>query len=363
MVFLSHWHLWCSFAAVGPAQNFVQAFLQNCHETLIFTTWPTGGHHPAVLAFFILSGFCIHYPAEWRRMHGNRTLPAGDYYRRRFLRIMPVYWVASLLGLLLVGLELGWPSGNPLLQFHAQAPLAHIVVRFLGIAGFYPEEIFVGNYILNTIAAEIVMYAAYPVFHRLAMDRRWGTLGLAFLLMHAFAIVLLRLGFSPYWAFNSLFMLGLFWFAGALAAHGFVALRWRLSGRWVLLAWAVFLLVKGVPHFYGLNLIKQAVWGLVCVAGLLWVLTFEEKHGTWRRQGIVRALCYGGAISYSLYAVHTPVMLITTWFLVRVAGCESYFVQLPLNLLTAVGATLACYYLVERRFYRPQITAAPRAGA
>ncbi|MDI1337487.1 MAG: acyltransferase [Lacunisphaera sp.] len=362
VVFLSHWHLWCAFAPVGAGQNFIHAFLQNCHEWLIFTTWPTGGHHPAVLAFFVLSGFCIHYPAEWRLAHGNRTLPAGDYYRRRFLRIMPVYWVASLLGLLLVGLEWWWPTGNALLQFHAQAPLPHIVVRFLAIAGFYPEEIFVGNYILNTIAAEIVMYAAYPFFHRLAMDGRWRALGLGFVLMHAFAIGLLRLGFSPYWAFNSLFMLGLFWFAGALAAHGFVARRWRLAGWWVLIAWIGFLLVKAVTPFYGLNLIKQAMWGLVCVVALLWVLTFEERHGTWRRQQIVGTLCYGGTISYSLYAVHTPVMLITTWFLLRVAGCENYLVQLAVTLLAAAGATVACYYLVEHRFYRPRIMSAPPAA-
>lgn len=97
VVFLSHWHLWCGFAPVGAGQNFIHAFLQNCHEWLIFSTWPTGGHHPAVLAFFVLSGFCIHYPAEWRLAHGNPHFSAGDYYWRRFLRIMPVYWVASLL--------------------------------------------------------------------------------------------------------------------------------------------------------------------------------------------------------------------------------------------------------------------------
>ncbi len=362
MVFLSHWHLWCAFAPVGAVQEFVHDFLQNCYEWLVVTTWPTGGHHPAVLAFFILSGFCIHYPAEWRLAHGNRNLPVGDYYWRRFVRIMPVYWIASLLGLLLVGLEIAWPSGNALLHFHAQAPLSHIAVRFLAIAGAYPQEIFVGNYILNTIAAEIMMYAAYPLFHRLAMHGRWRTLGAVFILMHAFAIVLLLLGFSPYWAFNSFFMLGLFWFAGALIAHGFVACRWRVPGGWVLLAWLVFLLAKSVPHFYGLNLIKQALWGLTCTVALLWVLGFEERHGTWRRRQIVQSLCFGGSISYSLYAVHTPVMLISTWFLLRILGCENYFIQLSVTLLASVGATLACYYLIERRFYRPRIAPAAPPG-
>jgi peptidoglycan/LPS O-acetylase OafA/YrhL len=360
VVFLSHWHLWSNFVPQGVAQRFTHAFLENGHEWLTVLTWPTGGHHPAVIAFFVLSGFCIHYPTEWRLAQGDQRFATADYYQRRLQRIMPVYWFASLLGLLLVGLEAWRASGDPLLQFHAQSSVTHALVRFAGLAGLYPEEVFVGNYILNTVAAEITMYAVYPLFHRLAAARRWGALGTAFLLMHLGAVGLLRLGVSPYWVFNSLFMLGLFWFAGALLAHGFVARRWRLAGGWPLGLWLVFLATKQLPHFYGLNLIKQALWGAVCAAGLLWVLTLEERHGTWSRQGLVRLLCFSGAVSYSLYAVHTPVILLVSWALHR-GGLENYFIQLPLTLLASMAATVACYRWIEQRFYRPRVVPASPA--
>ncbi len=362
VVFLSHWHLWNTFAPQGAWQNFCNGFLQNCHAALIFSAWPTGGHHPAVLAFFVLSGFCIHYPFEWKKIHNDRTLPIADYYRRRFWRIMPVYWTASLLGLLLVFLERWQPTGSLLLQFHAQASVSHALVRFFALAGVFPEEIFVGNYILNTVAVETIMYAIYPLFHRLAMQDRWRALGAGFILMHVGAIGLLLLGANPYWVFNSIFMLGLFWFAGALVAHGFVTLRWRLTGWWVLLAWGLFMFCKALPHFYGLNLIKQALWGLVCAAGLLWALSYEERHGTWRRRRVVQTLCYSGSISYSLYAVHTPVILITHWLLLSLCHCENYLIQLGASLLAVGSSTLACYYLVEHRFYRPRISLKPNPG-
>lgn len=358
VVFLSHWHLWCAFVPQGTGQRFVHAFLENGHDWLTWLTWPTGGHHPAVLAFFVLSGFCIHYPAEWRLKHGGPALATADYFRRRFRRIMPVYWIASLLGLLFAGLELGLPTGDPLLQFHAQTTVPHLLVRLSGLAGIYPEEIFVGNYILNTVAVEITMYAVYPVFHRLAAARRWGALGAVFLFMHVCAIVLLRLGANPYWVFNSIFMLGLFWFAGALIAHGFVTRGWRLAGGWPLAVWGAFMLAKHAPHFYGLNLLKQALWGASCGAALLWILTLEERHGAWSRRGLVQALCFSGTVSYSLYAVHAPVIFLSVWVLHR-CGILSYPVQLAVTLVASGAATLACYRWVEQRFYRPRITAGP----
>lgn len=362
VVFLSHWHLWSAFVPVGAVERFVRAFLDNCYATVVFATWPTGAHHPAVLGFFVLSGFCIHYPYEWRRTRGDLALPVGQYYRRRFRRIMPAYWVASLLGLAFVLAEHLRPSGLALLQFHSQSSPLHALVRFGGVAGLFPEEVFVGNYILNTVASEIVVYAVYPLFHHLAMRRNWPALGLTFLGMHAAAIALLVAGADSYWVFNSIFMLGLFWFAGAWMAHLFVGRSWRPAGGWILLAWVLFLASKAVPYFYGLNLLRQALWGAVCALGLLWILGFEQRIRHWDQHRSIRALCFLGLISYSLYAAHTPMMLLATWVLATVLHTENYLLQLAATLTAGFGAALASYYWVERPFYRPPPTPAGPAG-
>jgi peptidoglycan/LPS O-acetylase OafA/YrhL len=353
VVFLSHWHLWSDFAPQGAIETAVRRAFDGVYEAFVIGTWPLGGHHPAVLGFFVLSGFCIHFPFEWRLRHGGGAPSWREYFRRRFLRIMPVYWGACLLGLAFVALECARPGGLPLLTLHAAAPAAHVAVRLAGVSGVYPDEIFAGNYLLNTVAVEMLMYAAYPLIHRFAARGAWRALGAVFLGLHLAAIALLP-WVTPFWVFNSVLMLGLFWYAGALAAHLYVTRGWTVRSRTVGLAWAAFLGVKLIPHFYGLNLVKQAAWVVVCVLGLVWALRRETDRADVSHRPLIRALRWTGRVSYSLYAVHTPAIMLATWALLVFAGCRDYFWQLAATLAASIVATLAMHYGVERRFYRPR---------
>ena len=178
VVFLSHWHLWSSFVPRGTFERFVRELGENCYAAFVTLTWPTGGHHPAVICFFVLSGFCIHYPFAKRAHDGQALAGWRDYFRRRFLRIMPAYWAACALGLAFVAAETLHPSGSPLLALHALSPLEEVAVRLTGLSGLYPREVFAGNYLLNTVAVEIVMYALYPWFHALAARGHWTRMAL-----------------------------------------------------------------------------------------------------------------------------------------------------------------------------------------
>lgn len=353
VVFLSHWYLWSDFAPRGAFEAWVHRCGEACYDAFVALTWPTGGHHPAVICFFVLSGFCIHYPFARRAVTGTPIPGWPDYFRRRFWRIMPTYWTACLLGLVFVLLETRHPAGGPLLALHASGSTGEIAVRFAGVFSLYPREIFAGNYTLNTVAVEFVMYVLYPLFHLFALRGRWTGLGLTFVLFQLVAVALLRV-VTPFWVFNSVLMLGLFWYAGALAAHLFVSRHLRVSGGWFVGSWLGFLALKAVPHFYGLNLLRQAVWALVCVLGILWALSREELHPGWRDRPLVAALRFSGQISYSLYAIHTPAILLTTWALLVSGVSQDYLVQLAATFTASIAATLLTYYGVERVFYRPR---------
>ena len=171
--------------------------------------------------------------------------------------------------------------------------------------------------------------------------------------MQAGAVLLLR-WVTPFWVFNSVFMLGLFWYFGAFAAEQFVRHGARIRGLWFFVAWGAFLGLKAVPHVYGLNILRQAAWALVCTLGILWVLRREERHPDWRDRPLVAAMRFTGRISYSLYAVHTPAIMLATWLLLVGFRQEDYLVQLAANLGASIAATLATYYGVERVFYRPR---------
>lgn len=355
VVFLSHWHLWSNFAPAGRLERFMRAFGENCYDAFVTLTWPTGGHHPAVICFFVLSGFCIHYPFAQRAHASQPIAPWSDYFRRRFRRIMPAYWAACFLGLIFVGCELAHPSGSVLLALHASAPPGEVAVRLTGLSGLYPREIFAGNYLLNTVAVEIVMYALYPWFHFHAVRGRWAILGIMFVAMQVAAVFLLQL-VTPFWVFNSVLMLGLFWYFGALAAHLFVTRGTRVHGGVFALSWLAFLGLKQLPHFYGLNVMRQAAWALVCALGILWALRREALHPESRDHALASAMRFSGRISYSLYAVHTPAIMLATWVLLVVVGTQNYLAQVAATFVASVAATLLTYYGVERVFYRPRVT-------
>jgi peptidoglycan/LPS O-acetylase OafA/YrhL len=348
IVFLSHWHLWSDFTPRGTLETALHGLATWTHDAVAVLTWPTGGHHPAVLGFFVLSGFCIHYPFARRALAGEPPPVWRDYLRRRWLRIVPVYWAACGLGAVFVAAQVLHPVPSPLLQLHASGSWKDFFIRFTGLAGIWPREIFAGNYILTTVTVEIFMYAAYPLLHGPMLDGRWRRVGLLFVALHALAIALLA-WFSPYWVFNSIFMLGVFWFAGALAAQLHLTRRLRIAGRWLLAAWVLFLVTKAVPHFTGLNLLKQAAWSLVCVLGILWCLRWEN-HAAFAGHAGTRALRRLGDLSYSLYAVHTPAIMLATWALLHL-GLASYSLQLALTMAFSVAATLVVHHGIERVFY------------
>jgi peptidoglycan/LPS O-acetylase OafA/YrhL len=111
-----------------------------------------------------------------------------------------------------------------------------------------------------------------------------------------------------------------------------------------------------MPHFYGLNMAKQAAWGLSCALFIMWALDFELHHEQLGKSALIRFMRFLADISYSLYAVHTPVIMMVSWMLIAVFGCRDYFAQLTTTLLLSTAATLLLHYFVEKRFH----TTSPR---
>lgn len=352
VVFLSHWHLWAQFPPHGIIENGIQRLLSGTLAAYTAIAWPTGGNHPAVICFFVLSGFCIHFPFARAAFDGRQQTKWGSFYGRRFLRIMPVYWTACLMGFVFVSAELIAPSGNALLEHYSLSSPVDVIVRLLAVTDFYPKEILAGNGPLATVGIEIVLYALYPLFYLAALRGHWIALGILFLGLEGAGLALLP-HLSPVWVYNSVFMYSLFWYAGALAAEYFTRRGPRSFLRPLVASWIAFVGINHAPHFYGLSVIKQDLFGLVCVYVVLQCLYIETRYGAAARNGVVRALRYAGQVSYSLYVVHTPALLLGTWLLIRF-GITSYSIQLVVTLVAAIAATLVVHYGIERVFYRPR---------
>jgi peptidoglycan/LPS O-acetylase OafA/YrhL len=352
-VFLNHVILYSNFAPSGAGETWLHRWLGQAYEIFTALTWPTGGQHPAVIGFFVLSGFCIHRPFERRIGQPGLTVAWGDYFVRRTRRIMPVYWVGALLGLLVVAAVHWRPTGDVLLALHTTATPAQMAARLGGYSGLWLEEVYVGNCTLGSVAVEILIYVGYPLFFLGAAAGRWWLLTAVAIGLQLLALTL-RPYVDPIVLFGSVLVMVFFWYLGALAAYGREKHGWRVRAWWLGGVWALFLGLKLIPYFYGLNMLKQALWGVLCMWLIGWLLDWEKRNEGLRTRAWSRLLRWSGNISYPLFAVHTPVILLVNWSMLTLAGSHSYAWQLAINFALSLAIAVAVHHGIEKRFYHAQ---------
>jgi peptidoglycan/LPS O-acetylase OafA/YrhL len=105
-----------------------------------------------VAVFFVISGCLLYRPFVRARMLGAPAPATGPYAWRRFLRIVPAYWVALTLITLLFGTSgdvFGWPG----------------VVQFFGVAQAYSLDSFGGGLTQAwSLTVEVAFYAFLPLW-------------------------------------------------------------------------------------------------------------------------------------------------------------------------------------------------------
>ncbi|WP_038548669.1 acyltransferase family protein [Neorhizobium galegae] len=112
--------------------------------------------HPAVIAFFVISGFCIHFPFR------DAELPVATFLKRRYVRI-----------------------GVP-------ATVAFVWAQVAGVRTYNPID----GYILWSVVCELIYYSLYPVILPISRKIGWSTM----ILVSALAsyVIVLALGSDEY---------------------------------------------------------------------------------------------------------------------------------------------------------------------
>jgi peptidoglycan/LPS O-acetylase OafA/YrhL len=322
-----------------------------------FVGWLLYGHL-AVVAFIVISGFSLAV-APARR--GWRLGGAARFARRRAWRILPPYWAALAVSLVVARLVTPMPHSGPptgrsvlvyglLLQDNMTAP--------------------VPNGALWSIAVEAELYVAFPLL--LLIRRRAGA---AVLLAVAAAPTVVpgllaattpsvdRLtGLTPHFAPL---------FAAGIAAAGVVAAGQRIRRLpWHLLAGIaagpVLLLVVAagpvwtVHHFYWVDLAVGLPVALLLAA-----------VATGRPAPLVRLLATRpvrslGTFSYSLYLIHVPIVVAISRRLVSPhvpPGLPSLWITLALAVPACLVAARLFAAVFEIPFQRHRSAAPLRAAA
>ncbi len=255
------------FAGVESASRLVQ-ILVHAWSSIVFGI-------PAVIGFFVISGFCIHLP-----FRGDQPLPLAHYYARRYIRILvPV--VAAILIMRLAG------NHQP-------------------ISG---KRSILWDSVLWSLFCEEMYYAVYP-FARLVRNR----FGWAALIAPAFlggsVLAILRPDGLDGSVLNTVIFAGVLfpiWLLGCVLAEQCDHLpsldsRARIWG-WRFLAW-LGSWSCGILHFKaGVPLSPE----LLCfgILAYFWIkneIAFGWHHRPWAW------LASAGLWSYSLYLIHIPAM-------------------------------------------------------
>ena len=310
----------------------------------------------AVVVFIVLSGFSL---ALGPARDGWRPGDLADYARRRARRILPAYWAALALSLLVAWLVVP-PPGQP-------APTTRsVVVDGLLLQDLVPAPS--PNRALWSIAVEAQLYVALPLL-LLAIRRRGPAVVLASVTAAVAVVALL----APHGAglralvvqappdLAALFTLGVVAAGAAAAAVGPGAARRPRSWSWTALLAAAPVLVA-IAWLGSVRTLDHLVWvdlALGPAIACLLVAVATGQAAPLRRLLDTRPLRRLGGVSYSLYLVHAPVVVVVHEELVsgRVPRGAADFlvtaaVAVPAALLLARGLAGA----VEWRFRAPART-------
>jgi peptidoglycan/LPS O-acetylase OafA/YrhL len=321
--------------------------------------------HLAVNVFIVLSGFCLMLPV----LKAGGRLPGGParFFRRRARRILPPYYGALALSLLLIWLFVGADTGT---HWDVSVPVTTngIVAHMLLLQDvLHRGEI---NHPFSSIAVEWKIYFLFPLL--LLLDKRIGALAATALVVTGSCLAFLGLrgtllfGLTPHYL--GLFALGML---GASLTRGGGAtavprIVWPAAGGGLLLL-AVVLMERG----WGLRLSAPRALLLDVVVGLLTMVALVLCE-TRPQSGLCRLLSAKplvsiGVVSYSLYLIHAPLLQVVWQYGLSDLGLvpsSTFVLLLGLGGPAILGASYLFFLLCERPFMSAGAPAAKeRAGA
>ena len=316
----------------------------------------------SVMVFFVLSGFFIHLrlSADWT--HGkNRQLAVADYLKRRARRILPPYYAALLLTVLVdvVG-GLLYPtlydgrSGDLMLDEKRRMggyQVASVVPALLALPSLLGIR-FGSNGALWSVGMEVVYYLLYPAFAWLWMRSRGMAYGVG-LAVSVLPFVVDR----PFLFAGALTGYPL-WLVGAMLADW---LNWRglCQCRWLALSLSLTVAAAAliVCNLAGVQAQPLLLLGCRVAMGVTTVLGVAHlRAGFCDALPFLRWLEMIGTRSYSVYVFHTPVLYFISAMAFELWGGRPAHGWLALaGALVALGVGLGGWFLVERHFMPKRI--------
>jgi peptidoglycan/LPS O-acetylase OafA/YrhL len=297
----------------------------------------SGETHPAVLGFIVLSGFCIHRNG----LRGYRE-GVGRYAIRRLFRIYPVFFIAACFGFGMFYIaSIINPGAVTSVSGTKELVLADMFKKLLTTEVLNPTDYLTsiqGNGPLQTVAAEMWLYAVYPL--GLLVISRVSDIAWWIVVTGCFVATAYINTFMPEWrswSFNaSLMGLITFWWIGLKFtdknfAHLITRFIWLPIGIWLTLTY----FEKDMQAYEQLLAVARQIMLSLCFGCL--IATIDKEKDTSKNP-----LSSLGSAGYSIYAFHAPIV-----YLMVLCGAAWWLIG-----LTAVAAGVTAFHLIEKPFMR-----------
>jgi len=297
-----------------------------------------GKGHVAVILFFVLSGFVIHYSIIKREKNKLYIL---DYFKRRFLRIYPPLLFCMLLTLVLdltgkyiYGYSIYFQSTPvPLINENIISNLNWITAigNLLMVQGIY-THVWGTNGPLWSLMYEWWFYMLYPCIFYLYKKNRYLSYSVVWLLF-----IIASNGLFDNKLASAVFNYLLCWSLGALLAD---VLLERISLHWFIVPLVICLIelcIKGDSP-----VIIDTLTGFVFTALLFALLKFKVLFSLHRVFDWFNLL---GDYSYTLYVIHLPILVMINGIVLNLTGNK-----MPQNfyiMFISIAFVLAVAYLIH----------------
>lgn len=322
--------------------------------------WKWGPY--AVPVFIVLSGFSLMLPS----VRTPALLLSGGhlgFYRRRARRILPPYFAALALGVLITATLPGFNSPRgvywdlALPTFNADAIIAHLLLVHNMPWSSDPLLGMRINPPLWSIAVEVQIYLLFPML--IVLWRRAGaavTVGLAVAVGTSASILEVPILPLSNMHYLGLFALGML---GAFVAVQRTAQATAHKRRWLALAIGgslLFLVAVALARFslFSGSWIRDSLLGVAVLGVLVYGALFEHEPAAMRPRFLAllnaRPLVALGERSYSLYLVHAPILALVAALFIGLPAQLAYPLVFVIGVPACIGAAVLFFALVERRF-------------
>jgi len=297
--------------------------------------------NPAVLGFIVLSGYCIH-------RNGLRSNDQGgavtNFSIRRCFRILPVYWLACLLPLVMLPIALHFSEAKTIaVNGSATIDPMCLVAKMLTLPAITPSFhsdgcSSAGNGPLLTVTVEIWLYAIYgAAFALLAARQRDRAVLLIAIVSFTLSVVTAALAnqyptLYNWWQNSSVIGFLPYWWVGAALVIPDVQ-KW-VQRRFLIVSACWIGLTAIILYGFEIGSAIAEVRKMFFVLGIGVIIGWLDAAQLGERNPL-SAL---GRAGYSLYAFHSPILLPLV-----LAG-----VWWPLTLGVIIAFGLLAYYVVER---------------